>query len=237
MNKKIVEFTERTFQPLFHDMDLFLELAKVEHALIHSQTLNEAVMSQKVWLKEKAFSRASFVLGMAGLEAFCNALLEDYRKQEPRVLVNFGVNRKRLKKSLDRWTLFDKIIYLPTLCNTELLNPSRFFDRESEKCLLLEEMVDVRNEMLHSQLVTRKVELDVGSKKNVNGRNVIPASDQFPENFWPISQFPRDLAVFSYPCALKARDCVDWFRTQLRQHLRGTVPENYMTATEGTIHN
>lgn len=226
MKKKTVTFTERTFQPLFQDMELFLALARVENTMIQSHDLNESLMNQEVWMKEKAFSRASFVLGMAALEAFCNALLDDYRQQEPAVLRRFNINSKRLKKSLDRWTLPDKIAYLPTLCSIELLNPSRFFDKTSEQFQLLDEMVDVRNDMVHGQLVNRKVEIDIEAKHTVNGRNVIPMTDQFP----------RNLAIFNYSCALKARDCVDWFKTKLQRHLRGTMPENYMTATEGRIH-
>jgi hypothetical protein len=207
---QFIKYVRRPFQALFFSMDHHLNEARVLDRKIHAQDFSDPTkLDQDLWMREKAASRASFIMGIAGIEAFSNNLLGDFAVRRKSDLSEALLNRSQKANPVERWRLTDKVYFLPTLCNRDLAPPASYFKRDSGQFQLFEELVQIRNAVMHGRptpfLALVKLRPD---KKH-------EANDDIAENFWPLSRVPKDFSSFNYECAKTACENITWVRDSL----------------------
>ena len=189
---------------------------------IHAQDpSNPQQFDQHLWMKEKSASRASFIMGMAGIEAFVNNVIGDFGVRGKEELPRGLLNQKQRKRPIEYWRLPDKVYFLPTLCNSELAPPTSYFNKTSEPFKLFEELVQIRNRIMHGRPdpFLGLIKLKPDKMHEVN--------DNFPENFWPLSKISKDFTSFNFESAKIAYENVVWVRGALLGFLQD-VDEKYM---------
>jgi hypothetical protein len=211
----------RQFQALFFGMEYHLQEAKELYSIIHSWNLAEPnECDQNIWMKEKTTARASFIMGIAGIEAFANNVLNDFgvltKEQIPCELLNKNQQRNKM----NYWRLPDKVYFLPSLCKSNFVSAENYFDRNAHEFQLFEELVSIRNSIVHGK---PKPWLGL-IKLNPDKRHEL--IDNFEINKWPISKIFKDFSSFNYDCAKTARDDVVWIKDSLSKFIEG-IDEKY----------
>jgi len=164
-------------------------------------------------MKEKAEARASFIAGMAGIEALSNTILSNFGRRTKEDLPDALLSKAQKKSNIDRWRLIDKIYFLPTLCNQDLLPPACYFNKESEAFKLFEELVLIRNGIMHGRPVPTLMLVKLKPNKKHEMK------DSFDLNFWPLTKIPKDFSIFNHDCAKIAYDKILWVRDSLVNYL------------------
>jgi len=217
----------RPFQPLLEDMQVFLPKAEeLFHQIRQQDPDHPEKFDKQLWEAEKAFARASFIMGMAGVEAFCNAVLADHKCHEKKDLPKEWLNRRQRERNLDMWRLVDKVKFIPTLCNTALKSPVEYFDMKCSEFGRFEELVEIRNSIMHGRITQHKNLITFDSRR----RHII--DDDFPENYWKLSNIHRDFATFNYECAVKASEMISWVIKKVTEFLHGRINDRYFTDFE-----
>ncbi len=177
--------------------------------------------NQDLWMKEKSASRACFIMGIAGIEAFANNVLKDFSIRAKDDLPKNLLSRHQRKNHIDYWRLVDKVYFLPTLCNSQLSPPAVYFRKNTKAFSLFEELVEIRNSIMHGKpepfMVLAKLKPD----------RVHELTDNFPDNFWPISKIGKDFSSFNYECAKTAYENIIWVRDSLISFLE-RVDKKYL---------
>lgn len=238
----IIMFKEKLFLDLLRDSDLFLDLARTEWHQLKDQTDIGNLPSQVTLHKQQGFSRASFVCAFAGLEALCNCIYKDFgcwtNKTFPREMIDKKYREKKQaglhKKSVQMWPLFEKVIFLVSLCSQEVKNPTKVFEPYGDQMLLLLEYIDIRNSIVHGEITPRKMSFARNPDIRLTRKRVLESSDSFEENEWPLSKFPKFSGNINYECATRSNEFVKSLIAQLLSQLSGIVPQDYMTVTEGS---
>ncbi|MCJ7457562.1 MAG: hypothetical protein MUP17_01050 [candidate division Zixibacteria bacterium] len=189
---------------------------------IHEQDASRPQdFDQDLFMKEKSASRASFIMGVAGIEAFTNNVLRDFSVRTKDDLPKNLLNKKQIENPINYWRLVDKVYFLPTLCNPQLEPPPFYFQENSKEFKLFKELVEIRNSIMHGRpepfLVLVKLKPDRFHELTAD----------FPDNLWPISRVPKDFSSFNYECAKTAYENIIWVRDSLVTFLE-KVDEKYM---------
>jgi len=148
-------------------------------------------------------------MGVAAVETLANNVLRDHAVRGKKDLPKNLLNEHQQRYSVDWWRLVDKVYFLPTLCNKQLAPPAFYFKRNSKDFKLFEELVEIRNSIMHG----RPEKVLVLCRRKAD--KIILMNDNFPSNFWPISKIPRDFTPFNYDCAKIAYDNMKWVRKSL----------------------
>ena len=219
---QFAKFIRRPFQSLFYSSEYYYNQSKELHENVHAQDVSKPQeLDQDLWMREKAVARASFIMGIAGLEAFANNVLRDFCARERDELPKEFLNKLQRSRPIDRWRLTDRVYFLPTLCNDELVPPAFYFRRDSTTFRLFEELVEIRNGIMHGRPEPFLALVKLKTNK------LHEANDNIVDNFWPISQIPRDFSSFNHDCAKTAHDNIKWVRDSLIGFL-DKVDEKYM---------
>jgi hypothetical protein len=215
--------TRRTFRALFYDMEIFLTKSEDLYKLVHAQDVsNPAKLDMGLWSREKAYSRASFITGMAALEAFCNTLVVDFKCHEIADLPDKWMNHDQRQRTFDRWRLASKIRFVPVICNGKLKSPSEYFDQDSDEIVLLTELSRIRNSIMHGRIQKPKILITYGKNR------IHIVDDEFPENFWKKSKIPYDFTTFNYECARDACRNIGWFKNKLIEFIGSRISNSYL---------
>lgn len=222
MPRQFAKFIRHPFQSLFFSMEYYYVESKRLYEKIHAQDPSKPQeFDQHLWMQEKAAARACFIMGMAGIEAFANNILGDFAVRGKSDLPESLLNRSQKKRNIDYWRLTDKIYFLPTLCNSLLTPPAFYFKKDSNQFQLFEELVEIRNGIMHGRPEPFLALIKLKPNK------VHEMNDNFPENFWSLSNFPKDFTSFNYQCANTAYNNIKWVRDSLVGFLE-KVDEKYM---------
>ena len=219
---QFAKFIRRSFQSLFYSMEYHYREAEEFYKKIHQQDPSRPQdFDQILFEKEKSASRASFIMGIAGIEAFANNVIRDFSVRTKDDLPKNLLNKKQIENPIKYWRLMDKIYFLPTLCNPELALPPRYFQKNSKEFKLFKELVEIRNSIMHGRpepfLVLIKLKPD----------RFHEVTADFPDALWPISKVPKDFSSFNYECAKTACENITWVRDSLVTFLE-KVYEKYM---------
>lgn len=214
MPRQFAKFIRRPFQSLFYSMEYYYNESKGLYEKIHAQDPSRPQeFDQHLWMKEKAAARAAFIMGMAAIEAFANNILRDFAVRGKKDLPESLLNKLQKKYDVNFWRLPDKIYFLPTLCNSQLTPPAFYFKRDSKEFQLFEELVKIRNGIMHGRPEPFLALI------NLKPNKLLEANDNFPENFWTISNIPKDFTSFNHECAKTAHDNIKWVRDSLLDFL------------------
>jgi len=210
MPRQFARFRSRPFQSLFFSMEYYYADSKRLYDKIHAQDPKKPLeFDQELWMNEKAAARAAFIMGIAAIEAFANNILRDFSIRGKKDLPESLLNKSQKQLKIDFWRLADKVYFLPTLCNSQLTPPAFYFKRESEQFQLFEELVEIRNGIMHG-----RPEPFLGLIK-LNPNKLHEVNDNFPENFWPLSKFPKDFTSLNHNCSKIAYDNIKWIKDSL----------------------
>jgi hypothetical protein len=113
--------------------------------------------------------------------------------------------------------LIEKIRFAGSLCNATLKPPEFYFDADGDEFLLLQEVIEIRNSIIHARPNSFLVLLDI-TKQPDGSKHYL---DDFDVNFWPRSKIPKDITSFDYRCAVKAVDSVLTAKTRLEGFIEG----------------
>ena len=219
---QFARFASRPFQQLFHGMDYFLAKTEKLYKEIHAKDPTKPEdFNAELWHSEKLNAKACFLMGMAAIEALANFILDDYSVRDKGALPKKMLNKAQKSQKIERWSLADKVYFLPTLCNCRLEPPAFYFIRDSRAFKIFEELVAIRNGMLHIIPETRLVLIKLKTSK-IHERH-----DDFPENFWPVSHIFRDYSTFNFTSAKTARDNICWIRDSLNNFIE-KIDEKYL---------
>ena len=145
-------YIRRPFQSLFFSMDFYYKQSQELYKKIHAQDFeNPSQLDQKLWMEEKSASRTCFIMGIAAIEAFANNILRDFAVRNKGDLPVGMLNKSQKDNPIDRWRLIDKVYFMPTLCNAVISPPASFFNRKSKEFILFEELVEIRNTIMHGR--------------------------------------------------------------------------------------
>lgn len=231
--KKKFVIQRRPFQLMFLGMNQYLEESKPLYKKISETDIasidNESVASyQALYNKEKVLSISSFLLGMNALESFANCLYDELKYKESNELADiyFGSHR-RIKdfklRSYYKWILKEKLYFLPSLILVEGKLPPNYIDKESLNWKKLEEIIDIRNEIVH--LKPRKLKGTVERKDN--GEIIMKNSDKDSE--WRITQIPKDSNHFDSRQAEKTVTIILHWKNEILKLLGAVVPKDFLT--------
>lgn len=222
MPYQFAKFIRRPFQSLFYSMEYYYNESRELYQKIHAQDPSKPQeFDQRLWMQEKAAARACFIMGMAAIEAFANNILRDFGVRGKEDVPESLLNKSQKKRDVDYWRLTDKVYFLPTLCNAQLRPPASYFKRDSKEFQLFDELVEIRNGIMHGrpEPFLALIKLKPNKLHEVN--------DNFPENFWSFSNIPKDFTSFNHQCANTAYDNIKWVRDSLVSFLE-KVDEKYM---------
>jgi hypothetical protein len=206
----------RNFQPLFLSMERhYRESERLRAKILAQDPRNPEDFDQQLWNDEKSASRASFIMGMAAIEAFANSLLSDFAVHDKSQIPPVMISKHLSKTRIDRWPLAEKIYFLPTLCNRPISPPATFFDRQSRDFRLFEELIEITNSIMHGRPTVIMLLAHLSHSK------LHTMIDEFDQNFWPISEIPRDFTSFNQQCAEAAFHTLTWVRDSLITHVGG----------------
>jgi hypothetical protein len=219
---QFIHYHRRPFQSLFFGMEHHLIEAKELYTIIHSwDATKPEECDQDIWMKEKTAARASFIMGVTGIEAFTNNILKDFGLLSKSQIPFESLNKYQRKNDIDFWRLIDKVYFLPSLCQLEFKPPDNYFNRTSKEFLLFEELVNIRNSIVHGKPDPglRLVKLNPNKKHEL--------IDDLDINWWPLSKIIKDFTAFNYDCAKTARDNIVWVKDSLTQFI-DTIDNNYL---------
>lgn len=200
---------------IYMDALQLLELSK-QHAA------EEKKIQKRIELTH-CFARFSFLMFILSVEALANDILFSEFRVVPgdqipdNAIKKFGI---KIDKGVEWCSLSDKIAMLPYLCNHPADWSKSFFDRGSKEFQIFDEIVEIRDTFAHPKPVKRPVEITI-SKTTTH-----PFTDDFPENFWPITKIPKDIYGFCVEHAEIAKSTVEWIRSQLNIFLNGKLFED-----------
>jgi hypothetical protein len=222
MPRQFAKFIRRPFQSLFYSMEYYFKESKELYDKIHAQDpARPQDFDQHLWMKEKAAARAAFIMGMAAIEAFANNILRDFAVRGKKDLPESLLNKLQKKYDVNFWRLPDKTYFLPTLCNSQLIPPAFYFKRDSKEFQLFEEIVKIRNGIMHGRPEPFLVLIKFKPSE------LHEVNDNFPENFWFLSNIPKDFTSFNHQCASIAYDNIKWVRESLISFIE-KVDEKYL---------
>lgn len=222
MPYQFAKFIRRPFQSLFYSMEYYYNESMELYQNIHAQDPSKPQeFDQRLWMQEKAVARACFIMGMAAIEAFANNILRDFAVRGKEEVPESLLNKSQKKKEIDYWRLTNKVYFLPTLCNSQLTPPAFYFKRDSTQFQLFEELVKIRNGIMHGRPEPFLALLKL--KPN----QVHEMDDSFVENFWPLSKIAKDFTSFNFVSAGIAYNNIKWVRESLIGFLE-KVDEEYM---------
>lgn len=219
---QFAKYYRRPFQSLFYSMDHYFNESREFYQKVQAQNHTKPLeFDQDLWMKEKSASRASFIMGLAGIEAFTNNVLKDYSKRNKEDLPEAILSKYQKSTDVGRWRLIDKVYFLPTLCNDIFNPPAIYFKRDSRAFKLFEELVKIRNSIVHGRPEPFMVLFRLKPNK------VHEMNDSFINNFWPLSKIPKDFSSFNYECAKTAYENIKCVRDSLVKFL-DKVDDKYM---------
>ena len=203
-------------------MECYYKEAEVLYRRIQAQDPSKPEhFDQGLWMREKAFSRDTLIMGIAGIEAFANNVLIDFCVRTEKNLPRELLKKWEISGRIHYWRLVDKVYFLPTLCNTKFQPPEFYFKRDSNEFQLFDELVRIRNGIMHGR-PARILVLD-----NLRPNRTHVLDDTFPQNFWPVSKIGKDFTSFNFPYAKIAHDNIMWVRDSLVDFLE-KVDKKYM---------
>ena len=215
------KYIRRPFQGLFSSMEHHYKQACVLYEKLHAQDFSDPLkFDQDLWNSEKAAARSSFIMVMAAIEAFVNNVYSDFGSRKKEDLSVTLLNESQKKRSFEFWKLQDKVYFLPTMCNTLLNPPAFYFKRDSNDFKLFEELVEIRNSIMHGRPYPFLIRIELKPNK------IHELYDGFPENFWPISKIPKDFTSFNFDCTKTACNNILWLKNSLTEFL-DKVNEKY----------
>lgn len=195
-------------------MEDALKRAEELHKTIQRQDPNHPErFDQILWMREKAASRECLVMGVAGVEALANSLLSEFACHKIEDIPT-GLIKKRLRKlTIEWWPLGEKVYFTPALCNPLLSPPSKYFSNSSKMFRVFEELIEIRNSLVHGKPWPRLVLF------RLNRNMIHTMNDDFPHQKWPESGIHKDLVCFNYDSAKIVRDNVSGIKNALLRHV------------------
>jgi len=212
----------KPFRPLLSDISNLLDQAKASHNLFTST--DEGAHR---W-REGAMSRSCIVTSVFFLESIVNCIIADFSHVEPYQLPDSILKKVGLfHQTLDRLPLIERVFLTPYLCcDDENMISKGFFDRGSKEFQVLKELIEIRDGFAHSRPVRRRMTL------TKTGEEEFVANDKFKENFWPLTQFPKDIFIIDWNHANQAKEIVYQTVRQLDQFLDGRIVKNNWMSSE-----
>ncbi len=148
-------------------------------------------------------------MGIAGIESLANSLLAEFRLFEKDDLDLSWLDSYLRRQPIDRWPLSQKVYFTPTLCNSPLVGPSRYFKQNSKTFRVFEELVEIRNSIVHGRPSPKLVLFKLNPSK------FHTMYDSFPDQYWPLSHIHNDLVSFNFDYAKLSRDNIAGIRNSL----------------------
>jgi hypothetical protein len=217
--KKYPRMITKPFQSFLADVENFVVLA-VEHDKRFVSTGD----GTHRWI-EGAVSRSAIVSSVFALESLINCIVADFRCRETYQLPDKMLKRTGLLHTrFDRIPLIERLYVTPYLCCSEERDVDEvFFDRGSTDFQLLQELINIRDSFAHSYPIQRQLKLMVTAA----GDKIM--YDRFKGNFWPVTQFPKDIFIIDFNQAERAKGIVHWAIQQLDEFLDGKLTgDNWM---------
>lgn len=213
----------RIFQAHFADADYHIKRAnELFSGVKASMRENPAGADQKTLGETRAHSRACILSVMGGLESLCNCLIESFSRRVVTDLPETWIPSRLKGREFEWWPLAFKLRFVPVVCSVDVRPPQDFFDERSTDYLFFGELVRVRNSLVHGRTVSSKYVIHAVSD------NQSRIDDTHPENFWPITGFPRDSRALSYPEAEAAYRSILIHTRKLRDFLGAQVTRLYL---------
>jgi len=206
----------KPFRPLLIDSGHLLDLAKQCHEKWQSLEHPEDRWS------ETCLSRSCIVACIFFLESITNCVLRDFAVTEPLHLPSKLRKKTGLHiKDLGHLPLKERVFLTPYLCSAGKQAFSReYFDRGSREFQQMEELIKIRDSFAHSRPIKRRLNI------TSSGEREYVLDDMFKENFWPLTQIPKDIFIIEYSHAVLAKKIVDWVIDQIDQFLDGKLVQN-----------
>jgi hypothetical protein len=213
-----ITLTSKIFQGLFSDADYHLDQAEYFHSIVKQSAARGPLNADQVALgKARAHGRACIVTVIAGTESLCVCLEDLLRTRAVEDLPADWIPKNQRGRMFRFWPLVLKVRFIPVLCCDQLRTHDSYF-RESDVALReLEEMVKIRNRIVHGGKVTTRYTIDFGEN------NLHTVRDDFPDNFWDITHFPTDIRSLSYDEANQTYTLVLELARQMVAYLDGKV--------------
>ncbi|HKK21375.1 MAG TPA: hypothetical protein VJ983_07885 [candidate division Zixibacteria bacterium] len=178
-------------------------------------------------LREGAMSRSAVIASVFFLESLVSSVVEDFGRREPYQLPDIILRNTGLTHNpFGRLPLIERVYLTPYLC---CLNEDRvrtgFFDRGSTDFQSLREIAKIRDGYAHSHPIQRRLLI------TITGDQQAIADDQFPENFWPLTNSPKDIFIVGQDDATRAKKTVEWAVLRLDEFLDGALSRrNWMNS-------
>ena len=186
----------KIFQGLLTDADFHIKEAKKYNALINNNhSLPVVIKSQDVLRKGRAHSRACIVTAIAGFESLCNCIEYSFHKRLLDDIIIDWIPKSQIMQStnkprnFDNWQLVQKIRFIPVLCDLILSHPNSYFPESNSNIDKLDEVVRVRNKIIHGGLIKIACEIDWPSRE---------VNDRLTENYYPLTKIHKDIRALSY---------------------------------------
>lgn len=213
-----ITLTSKIFQWLYSDADYHLNQAEHFHSLLMASTAQGPLNTDQVALgKARAHGRACVITVIAGTESLCNCIENSHSKRKPKDVPAEWIPKKQRNRKFEDWPLYLKIRFVPVLCRDSLNPPDSYFDDSDAAINELREIVRVRNTMVHGSMVTTRYTVAFGRN------NLHTMGGEPPEDFWPITHFPRDIRALSYDDANLAHSHVLALARRMIAYLNGEV--------------
>jgi len=205
----------KPFRFIYSDAEYFLKKAQI------CQETFAKTNNAKYKELEAIFSRSCLLFCVVFLEGLTNNILGDFQvvseDQLPETLRRkCGLNQKELNKI----SLEDKIYLLPYLCSQDSKFGEEYFQRESKEFQELRELIRIRNSYVHPHPIKRKLQIEMTTDRK------FLAKDEFPQNFWPLTKIPKDIFIFQYNHAERAKLITDNIFKKLDNFLQGRLTKD-----------
>lgn len=222
-----ITLTSKVFQGLFSDADYHIEQAETFHLIVKQSAAREPLNTDQVALgKARAHGRACIVTVIAGMESLCVCLEDLLPTRTVEDLPDDWVPRKLRKRKFRFWPLVAKVRFVPVLCCEQLRTSDSYFCESDAALKEFEEMVRIRNRIVHGGKVTTRYSIEFGEN------NLHTICDDFPDNFWDITHFPTDIRSLSYNEASQTYILVLELARQMVAYLDGKVTLAFLRDVE-----
>lgn len=196
MSSGIIEITNKSFQAHFSDADYHLNQSLSFYSVLEKSTAeNRYNADQAALRKARTHARACIISVVAGTESLCHCIVDMMPMRTVDKIPQEWLPQQyqKHKRKFGHWLFMQKIRFVPVLCCHDLRPPSHYYKGMEIELNKLNEIKEIRNKLAHGGKVETKYEMEIRQ----NGPHEI-RDENIPDNFWPMTGFPRDVRTLSY---------------------------------------
>jgi hypothetical protein len=193
------------------DAELHLEEARRIAERLDALTEVDQIFEPSRTLRPlRAHCRACIVMGVAGVEAFANWVIDRRMQRQPADIPEKWLPEYLKPGKYKQWPLRQKLWLLPSLCLAKPRSPEEFWKRQGGRFNRFAEYIRIRNSIAHGHTAETKLRV----KGHRHGVRIVDDSE-FVDNFWPLSRLPRDMFSLKYEDAERAHKSMVWMMQRL----------------------